>query len=135
MARFMLVYRSQVSAQEQMANADPAQARAGMDAWMAWAKAAGEAIVDLGMPLGGGRHLDGSQGHPERHRRGGLLDPAGGIARRGRDAPRTAPAPGGAGQLSRRPPDSGNARDVVTRRNEHREYPWPDPEPATIRGS
>lgn len=33
MARFMVVYRSQVSAQEQMANADPAQAQAGMDAW------------------------------------------------------------------------------------------------------
>jgi hypothetical protein len=32
-----------------------------MDAWMAWAKRAGEAIVDLGMPLGNGRHLDGSQ--------------------------------------------------------------------------
>jgi hypothetical protein len=61
MARFMVLYRSQMSAEEQMANADPAQAQAGMDAWMAWAKEAGEAIVDLGMPLGGGRHLDGSQ--------------------------------------------------------------------------
>jgi hypothetical protein len=54
MARFMVVYRAQVSAVEKMANADPAQAQAGMDAWMAWAKEAGEAIVDLGMPLGGG---------------------------------------------------------------------------------
>jgi hypothetical protein len=60
MARFMVVYRSSVSAEEQMANTDPAQAQAGMDAWMAWAKEAGPAIVDLGMPLGGGRHLDGS---------------------------------------------------------------------------
>ena len=64
MGRFMVVYRSTVSAQEQMANADPAQALAGMDAWMAWAKEAGEAIVDLGMPLGGGRHLDGSHATP-----------------------------------------------------------------------
>jgi hypothetical protein len=64
MARFMVLYRSQVSAEEQMASADPAQAQAGMDAWMAWAKEAGEAIVDLGMPLGGGRHLDGSQAVP-----------------------------------------------------------------------
>src|SRR6185503_9116926 len=64
MQRFMVLYRSSVSAEEQMANADPAQARAGMDAWMAWANAAGEAIVDLGMPLGGGRHLDGSQAGP-----------------------------------------------------------------------
>jgi hypothetical protein len=61
MARFMVLYRSSVSAEEQMAGADPAQAQAGMDAWMAWAKDAGGAIIDLGMPLGGGRHLDGSQ--------------------------------------------------------------------------
>jgi hypothetical protein len=60
-ARFMVLYRSEMSAEEQMANADPAQAQAGMDAWMAWAKQAGEAVVDLGMPLGAGRHLDGAQ--------------------------------------------------------------------------
>ena len=61
MARFMVWYRSPFSAEEQMANADPAQAQAGMDAWMAWAKEAGDAVVDLGMPLGKGRHLDGSR--------------------------------------------------------------------------
>jgi hypothetical protein len=61
MARFMVLYRSEFSAEEQMANADPAQAQAGMDAWMAWAKEAGEAIVDLGVPLGSGKHLDGSR--------------------------------------------------------------------------
>jgi len=61
MARFMVLYRSQFSAEEQMANADPAQAQAGMEAWMTWAKEAGDAVVDLGMPLGKGRHLDGSQ--------------------------------------------------------------------------
>jgi hypothetical protein len=61
MARFMVLYRSPFSAQEQMADADRAQTRAGMDAWMAWAREAGDAVVDLGMPLGAGRHLDGSQ--------------------------------------------------------------------------
>jgi hypothetical protein len=61
MARFMVLYRSPFSAEEQMANADQAQAQAGMDAWMAWAKEAGEAVVDLGMPLGRGRHIDSSQ--------------------------------------------------------------------------
>ncbi|HEY6592940.1 MAG TPA: hypothetical protein VI011_02350 [Asanoa sp.] len=61
MARFMVWYRSPFSAEEQMAKADPAQAQAGMDAWMAWAKEAGDAVVDLGMPLGKGRHLDGSR--------------------------------------------------------------------------
>jgi hypothetical protein len=64
MARFMVLYRSTFSAEEQMANADPAQAQAGMDAWMTWAKEAGEAVVDLGLPLGTGRHLDGARVTP-----------------------------------------------------------------------
>jgi hypothetical protein len=59
-SKFMVVYRSETSAEELMANADPAQAQAGMDAWMAWAKDAGDALVDLGMPLGTGKHVDGS---------------------------------------------------------------------------
>jgi hypothetical protein len=39
---------------EQMANASPEQSKKGMDMWMAWAKKAGSAVVDLGMPLGNG---------------------------------------------------------------------------------
>jgi len=58
MAKFMVLYRSPYTAEEQMANASPEQAQAGMEAWMAWAKEAGDAVVDLGMPLGKGRHLD-----------------------------------------------------------------------------
>jgi hypothetical protein len=57
MANFLVLYRSPTSAEEQMANADPAQAQAGMDAWMAWAKEAADAVVDLGTPLGAGRHV------------------------------------------------------------------------------
>jgi hypothetical protein len=34
-----------------MANADPDQAKASMDAWMAWNADAGSAVVDLGSPL------------------------------------------------------------------------------------
>jgi len=34
-----------------MALGNPEQAQAGMDAWMAWAQKAGDAIVDLGTPL------------------------------------------------------------------------------------
>jgi hypothetical protein len=60
MATFIVLYRSPFSAEEQLADADQAQAQAGMDAWMAWAKEAGNAVVDLGMPVGGGRHLDGA---------------------------------------------------------------------------
>ena len=52
MKKFLVLYSSTVSASEQMKSATPEQAKAGMDAWMAWAQKAGPAIVDLGMPLG-----------------------------------------------------------------------------------
>jgi len=52
MTKFMILYRAPVTAREQMAaTAGPEQAQAGMDAWMAWAGKAGNAIVDLGAPL------------------------------------------------------------------------------------
>ena len=54
MKKFLVLYQSQISAAEQMAKATPEQAKAGMDAWMAWAQKAGSAIVDLGAPLGNG---------------------------------------------------------------------------------
>src|SRR5262245_15062732 len=50
MTKYLLLYRAPVSAQEQMANADPEMAQAGMDAWMTWADKAGQAITDLGSP-------------------------------------------------------------------------------------
>jgi hypothetical protein len=50
MSKFMLLYRSPVSAADQMANATPEQAQAGMDAWMAWAGRVGDAMVDMGSP-------------------------------------------------------------------------------------
>jgi hypothetical protein len=57
MAKFMVLYMSTTSAQEMMAGATPEQAQAGMDAWMAWAGKAGDAIVDLGAPLGAAAHV------------------------------------------------------------------------------
>jgi hypothetical protein len=51
MSRFLVLYRSTTSAAEQMAAGRPEQAQAGMDAWMAWAQRAGDAVVDLGAPL------------------------------------------------------------------------------------
>ena len=57
MKKFLVLYRSPVSASEMMVNATPEQAKAGMDAWMAWAKRAGEGIVDLGTPLGDGKSV------------------------------------------------------------------------------
>jgi hypothetical protein len=57
MAKFMVLYRSSVSARDQMANATPEQMKAGMDAWTAWAGKAGDAIVDLGTPLAPAKRL------------------------------------------------------------------------------
>ena len=50
MTKYLLLYRSSVSAQDQMAAATPEQAQAGMDAWMTWAGKAGGAILDMGSP-------------------------------------------------------------------------------------
>jgi hypothetical protein len=49
--KYLVLYRSKMTAGEQMAQGTPEQAQAGMDAWMAWANQAGDAVVDLGMPL------------------------------------------------------------------------------------
>ena len=51
MTKFMSLYRSPVTAREQMASSTPEQGQAGMEAWMAWAGKAGDAIIDLGVPL------------------------------------------------------------------------------------
>ncbi|HWJ52246.1 MAG TPA: hypothetical protein VNT24_02580 [Propionibacteriaceae bacterium] len=52
MTNYLVLYRSSMTADEQMAQSTPEQAQAGMDAWMAWAEQAGDAVVDLGTPLG-----------------------------------------------------------------------------------
>ena len=51
MTKFLVLYRSSVSAAEQMAGGTPEEAQAGMEAWMAWAQRAGGALVDLGSPV------------------------------------------------------------------------------------
>jgi hypothetical protein len=56
-AKFMVLYRSSVSAQEQMASASPEQAQAGMEMWMRWAENVGPAMVDMGSPLGPSRSV------------------------------------------------------------------------------
>ena len=58
MGKYLVLYNSQMSAAETMATATPKEMQAGMDAWMAWAGKAGDAIVDLGTPLGPSRHLE-----------------------------------------------------------------------------
>jgi hypothetical protein len=51
MTKYLVLYRSPVSAREQMGSSSPEQAQAGMEGWMRWAGHAGSAIVDLGSPL------------------------------------------------------------------------------------
>lgn len=51
MTKYLLLYRADVTAADQMANATPEQAQAGMDAWMTWAGKAGSAILDMGSPV------------------------------------------------------------------------------------
>jgi hypothetical protein len=57
MAKYMILYKSSTTAREQMANATPEQAQAGMEAWMTWAGKAGSALVDLGSPAGVAGHV------------------------------------------------------------------------------
>jgi hypothetical protein len=52
MKKFLVLYRAPTSSFEQMKAATPEQQKAGMDAWMAWAKKSGPSIVDMGAPLG-----------------------------------------------------------------------------------
>ena len=59
MTKFLVLYRSSVSATDQMAAATPEQAETGMAAWMEWAGRNREAIVELGSPLGGVAHVTG----------------------------------------------------------------------------
>ena len=60
MKKFLVLYKAPSSAFEQMAKATPEQQKAGMDAWMAWSKKAGPAIVDMGAPLGKGARVSKS---------------------------------------------------------------------------
>jgi len=57
MSKFMILYRSEASAREQMANATPEQQQAGVEAWRTWANKVGYAIVDLGAPVGHTTHI------------------------------------------------------------------------------
>jgi hypothetical protein len=60
MTKFLVLYQSTVPASEQMKNATPEQAKAGMDAWMSWAGRVGSGIVDMGSPVAAAAKLTGS---------------------------------------------------------------------------
>jgi hypothetical protein len=69
MSKYLVLYHSPISPQEQMQSSSPDEAQAGIDAWTAWAGEAGPAIVDLGAPIasagsvgpgGAGNQADGT---------------------------------------------------------------------------
>jgi hypothetical protein len=87
--KYLVLYRSPTSAQEQMASATPEQAQAGMEAWQAWMEGAGTAVVDFGAPVQGDGDVTGfsilqadSRGaidglladHPHHHMPGASID-------------------------------------------------------------
>jgi hypothetical protein len=53
MTNYLVLYKSDVTASDQMSNATPEQSAAGMQEWMAWFEKAGPALVDGGAPLSG----------------------------------------------------------------------------------
>lgn len=62
--KFVVLYRSSVSAQEMMANSTPEQREAGMADWMSWIQKAGDGLLDVGAPLAeGGSVPDGAAGN------------------------------------------------------------------------
>jgi hypothetical protein len=52
MKKFLVLYKASAAAFEQAMKATPEQAKAGMDAWMAWSQKAAGTIADMGAPLG-----------------------------------------------------------------------------------
>ena len=89
MSKFLVLYRSPTTAQEQIAKATAEQAQAGMEAWQSWMEEAGAAIVDLGAPVQGEADVTGfsilqaeARGtidklladHPHRHIPGASID-------------------------------------------------------------
>ena len=61
MKKYLVIYSSSVPARDQMANVTPEQGKAVMEAWMAWSRKAGSAIVDLGSPLGNAASITGAK--------------------------------------------------------------------------
>jgi hypothetical protein len=53
MSKFLVLYRADISATDQMTNASPEQQQAGMQAWTDWFSTANDAVVDGGSPVAG----------------------------------------------------------------------------------
>ena len=51
MTKYLVLYKAEQSAQQQMSDASPEEAQAGMAAWMDWQQRVGPALVDMGSPV------------------------------------------------------------------------------------
>src|ERR1051325_10447938 len=71
MKKFLVLYKASQSGFEQMMKTTPEQQKAGMDAWMAWSKKVGSAIVDMGGPVGKTTKVTPAGASPSRNAIGG----------------------------------------------------------------
>jgi hypothetical protein len=72
MKKFLVLYMAPVASFDQMMkNTTPEQQKAGMEAWMAWAKKAAGSIVDMGAPLGRTLRVTPAGASPTRNELGG----------------------------------------------------------------
>jgi hypothetical protein len=62
MKKFLVLYRSTVSPQEQMTKSTPEQRNAMMGEWMTWMQRVGTGMVDMGAPLGETANINGKPG-------------------------------------------------------------------------
>jgi len=72
MKKFLVLYRAPITSFDKMMQATPEEAKAGMEAWMAWSNKAGDSIVDMGAPLGKAMHVTPSGATPTRNDLGGF---------------------------------------------------------------
>jgi hypothetical protein len=71
MKKFLVLYKASGDDFAKAMKSTPAEQKAGMDAWMAWGKKAGPAIVDMGAPLGKALRVTPSGGSPTVNDLGG----------------------------------------------------------------
>jgi hypothetical protein len=71
MKKFLVLYKAPLASFDLMMKATPEQAKAGMDAWMAWGQKAAASIVDMGAPLGKSLRVTPAGASPTRNDLGG----------------------------------------------------------------
>ena len=64
MKNYLVLYHMPMSFMDMARNADPAEMKAGMEAWMAWFGRCGDQLVDMGTQLSEGRRLTSAGSSP-----------------------------------------------------------------------